>query len=72
MNFNEANTVEAFIRDLLCGGVTGITPPSALASLVSNNQLCRPRLALLSLTMTFRANPRKHSSRITFARHSSG
>ena len=22
MNFDEANTVEAFIRDLLCGGVT--------------------------------------------------
>ena len=22
MTFNEANTVEAFIRDLLCGGVT--------------------------------------------------
>ena len=30
MTFNEANTVEAFIRDLLCGGVT-ITPPSVPA-----------------------------------------
>ena len=25
MNFNEANTVEAYIRDLLCGGVTDAT-----------------------------------------------
>ena len=33
MTFNEANTVEAFIRDLLCGGVM-ITPPSVPALLV--------------------------------------
>ena len=38
MTFNEANTVEAFIRDLLCGGVTHHTTVGpGLAR--TNNQL---------------------------------
>ena len=38
MTFNEANTVEAFVRDLLCGGITGrTTADSGLAR--TGNQL---------------------------------
>ena len=45
MTFNEANTVEAFIRDLLCGGVTCHTAvgPGLARQLQPG---LRPRLAL--------------------------
>ena len=70
MTFNEANTVEAFIRDPLCGCVTDHTAVGS--GLARQNDQLSGLAGTTSPTMTFLANPKKHSSRITFARHSFG
>ena len=69
MTFNEANTVEAFIRDLLCGGITDHTPSGPARS--PHNDQSLASAGTTCPTMTSLANLRKHSSRTTFARRSS-
>ena len=69
MSFNEANTVEAFIRDLLCGGVTHHTAVGpGLARRAASSPVS---VGTTSPTRTSPASPKKRSSRTTFVMPSS-